>query len=129
MFIADWIDRQNPFQWCEEGSEAWVACETLLQQFSELGTDLAKASWKRWDTTSPSDEEHRASYTEEERSLEGVWKEWILARRSRAEIEEAAKSRCFRGAIELNHIRFTGHLPRMVMVPNQILEWQKHLFP
>jgi len=65
---------------------------------------LDSASWKKWEGTVPSDEQYRGAYMEEESPLNDIWAELIFARRLRADIEESAKSGCFRSAIELDHL-------------------------
>ncbi|KAF4635823.1 hypothetical protein G7Y89_g2264 [Cudoniella acicularis] len=91
-FMADVMNCKNPFQTLQEGSEAWKDWETLLKRLPELSIDMARASGKHWNDSFPWDEKHREAYMEKELPLEEVWDMEILAKRSKAEVEEKSKA-------------------------------------
>jgi hypothetical protein len=104
-FTADVLCCHNPFDKHKPGSKDRADWERLMDRCHDIAVDMAKAAVKKWNGTNPWDDEHRGSYMEEEVPLGDLWEQQILSRRSRADIEKAAKAKCIQSVIELEHLK------------------------
>jgi BTB/POZ domain len=103
-FAAASIAYRDPFEKHTEGEEKYKAWEELFKNWPALKADVAEAAEEDWSDTNPWDDENRERYMEKEISLNQLWEEHILARRTIDQIKEAAKDGCPRSMIELDHV-------------------------
>jgi hypothetical protein len=97
---ADSINCKNPFKTFEEGSKEWKEWVDLLDKDPDISRDIILNNRVDWNGTYAWDDEHRAKYMLDEIPLDESYKSFILSRRTEAQIEKAAKSRCLRSMIE-----------------------------
>jgi hypothetical protein len=104
-YTANLLNYQNPFNGLEEGSKSWNEWKALQKRYPDLSNDMVtRAGQREWKGTHPWDEQYRASYTEKDAPLEEKWKQQILAKRSKADIQEAARSQHLQAIIELDNL-------------------------
>jgi len=75
---------------------------------------MTKSTRKPWNGTYTWDNIQRDSYLGKESPLENAWKNQILAKRSKAEVEEAAAAKYVLDLTELKHLeRMQGQTVRI----------------
>jgi len=104
-FFSDLMSCKNPFQGLEEGSEIWAEWDALLKRAPDLSNDITKAAGKQWGRTRAWDDVHRDSYMVKEVPLAKAWMDQILVKRTKEEIEEAAKGKDARSILEFAHLK------------------------
>ena len=103
-FAAHSMACKSPFELHDEGSKPYKDWEALVTKYRDIAIDMAVAAGKNWNDTLPWDDGNRAAYMLEEVPLEDAWDEYILSTRTKAEIKKAAKAKCIRSIIELEHL-------------------------
>lgn len=104
-FVAHCIARDSPFEKYKEDSNEYKKWTALLQKWPDLSLEIATIAGKKWNSTYPWYDGHRAAYVEHEEDLGEQRDKQILLSRDIDEIRRAAEDGCMQSMVELDHLK------------------------